>query len=276
MQRTLLLVDDEENIRRSLVRVLRRDGYRILQAEGGREGLRLLQEYPDTGVIISDQRMPEMTGIEFLSRVREACPDTVRIVLSGYTDLKTVTDAINEGAVYKFFTKPWEDDLLRANVEEAFRYYELGLENERLARELQIANEELAAINQDLERRVEEKTRQALLNTHFLKISQEVLEYLPVGVLGIDTDGTIVLANRQAHVLLKHGNNELMGQSAEGVLPEAMTELFRQARDQHEDVFQSLQLDSLELGIQCACMGKNSGAEGVVIVLSAMNKVSPV
>ena len=122
MQRTLLLVDDEENIRRSLVRVLRRDGYHILQAAGGQEGLTILQEHPDVGVIISDQRMPEMTGTEFLSRVREACPDTVRIVLSGYTDLNTVTDAINEGAVYKFLTKPWEDDLLRANVEEAFRY----------------------------------------------------------------------------------------------------------------------------------------------------------
>ena len=83
--------------------------------------------------------------MEFLSKVRELYPDTVRIVLSGYTELNSVTDAINRGAVYKFLTKPWEDDLLRANVEEAFQRYEMRMENVRLARELEDANEELHA-----------------------------------------------------------------------------------------------------------------------------------
>jgi len=270
MQRTLLLVDDEENIRRSLVRVLRRDGYHILQAGGGQEGLAVLQEHPEVGVIISDQRMPKMTGIEFLSHVREACPDTVRIVLSGYTDLNTVTDAINEGAVYKFLTKPWEDDLLRANVEEAFRYYELGWENERLARELKSANEELEIVNQDLEQRVEEKTRQVLLNTHFLKTSQEVMEYLPAGVLGIDNEGTIVLANRQAHALLKRNKKELMGQTVAVVLPQALAELFQLAVEKKQTHVRRVQLENTTVDVQCCCMGQSSQAEGVIIVLTAV------
>ena len=157
MERTLLLVDDEENITSALVRLLRRDGYRILCANSGEAGLALLAQNK-VGVIISDQRMPEMSGVEFLSKVREAFPDTVRIVLSGYTELNSVTDAINRGAVYKFLTKPWEDELLRANVEEAFQRYEMRMENARLARELEDANEELQKINCELEQRVEEKT----------------------------------------------------------------------------------------------------------------------
>ncbi len=271
MQRTLLLVDDEENIRRSLVRVLRRDAYHILQAGGGQEGLAVLQEHPDVGVIISDQRMPQMTGIEFLSRVREACPDTVRIVLSGYTDLNTVTDAINEGAVYKFLTKPWEDDLLRANVEEAFRYYELGWENERLASELKNANEELAAVNQDLEQRVEEKTRQVLLNTHFLKISQDVLEYLPAGVLGMDNEGTIVLANRQAHNLLNHDKQELVGQTVAAALPQSLRELFQLAVEKRQAHALRVQLENTAVDVQCCCMGQSSQADGVIIVLTTVS-----
>jgi DNA-binding NtrC family response regulator len=72
-------------------------------------------------VILSDQRMPEMSGTEFFSRVRQLYPDTIRIVLTGYTDLDSVTGAINRGAIYKFLTKPWDDDLLREQVREAFR-----------------------------------------------------------------------------------------------------------------------------------------------------------
>ena len=72
-------------------------------------------------VVLSDQRMPNMSGTEFLSRVRQLYPDTIRIVLTGYTDLESVTSAINRGAIYKFLTKPWDDDQLREQLREAFR-----------------------------------------------------------------------------------------------------------------------------------------------------------
>ena len=118
--RTVLLVDDEENILSALKRLLRRDGYRILTAGGGAQGLELLASEP-VDVIISDQRMPQMTGVEFLRQVKALYPDTVRMVLSGYTDLNTVTDAINRGAIYRFLTKPWNDDELREHIRQAFR-----------------------------------------------------------------------------------------------------------------------------------------------------------
>jgi diguanylate cyclase (GGDEF)-like protein/PAS domain S-box-containing protein len=119
---TLLLLDDEENILRALTRVLRRDGYRILTTTSVKEAFSLLAEN-QVQVIVSDQRMPEMSGTDFLSEVKTIHPDTVRIVLSGYTDLKSVTDAINEGAIYKFLTKPWDDRQIREHIQQAFLYY---------------------------------------------------------------------------------------------------------------------------------------------------------
>jgi len=121
-EHTLLLVDDEPGIRTALTRMLRGDGYRILTAGSGAEGLELLAVNP-VQVIISDQRMPGMSGTEFLNTVKELYPDTVRIILSGYTDLQVVTESVNRGAVFKFLTKPWNDDLLREQVRDAFRRY---------------------------------------------------------------------------------------------------------------------------------------------------------
>lgn len=219
MERTLLLVDDEENVVSSLMRLLRRDGYRILRANSAKEGLELLASNT-VGVIISDQRMPEMTGVEFLSRVKESYPDTVRIVLSGYTELNSVTDAINRGAIYKFLTKPWDDDLLRANVEEAFVRYEMQMEIVRLSKEVREANEELLRINRELEQRVEDKTREALFNLDVLLASQEVLEHLPVAVIGIAEDGLVVIANKVAHQLFSAGGTRpLIGEAAKTVIP---------------------------------------------------------
>jgi diguanylate cyclase (GGDEF)-like protein len=121
-RKTLLLVDDETNILSALKRLLRRDGYEILAAGSAKEGFELLATH-EVQVILSDQRMPEMNGTEFLARVRELYPDTIRIVLSGYTDLNSITESINRGSIYRFLTKPWDDDMLRQHVREAFRHY---------------------------------------------------------------------------------------------------------------------------------------------------------
>ncbi|AOE86379.1 EAL domain-containing protein [Pseudomonas sp. TCU-HL1] len=129
---TLLLLDDEENILRALTRVLRRDGYQILTASRAQDAFAQLAKH-DIQVILSDQRMPEMNGTEFLSRVKDLYPDTIRIVLSGYTDLKSVTDAINQGAIYKFLTKPWDDEQLRAVIAQAFLHHSLAKAKEENA-----------------------------------------------------------------------------------------------------------------------------------------------
>ncbi|MEO7935799.1 MAG: EAL domain-containing protein [Dokdonella sp.] len=125
---SILVVDDEPGIRAALSRVFRRDGYRVLSASSGSAALELLALH-SVQVVISDQRMPEMSGTEFLSIVKDLYPDTMRIILSGYTDLTVVTDSVNRGSVFRFLTKPWDDEMLREQVRDAFRRY---LPKERL------------------------------------------------------------------------------------------------------------------------------------------------
>lgn len=117
---TLLIVDDEQNILNALRRLLRRESYRILLANSPAEAFELLAKNR-VNVVISDQRMPEMNGTEFLARVKQLYPDTVRIVLSGYSDLQSLTEAINRGAIYRYLVKPWNDESLRAEIRAAFR-----------------------------------------------------------------------------------------------------------------------------------------------------------
>lgn len=218
MERTLLLLDDEENILNSLQRALRRDGYHILKTTSAREALQLIENNA-VGVILSDQRMPEMTGVEFLSKTRERCPQAVRMILSGYTELTSVTDAINRGWVYKFLTKPWDDELLRANVLEAFERFEMVQENERLSIELKQANADLQALNQALARSVEEKTQQSLFSQRVAQVAQEVLEHLPLAIIGVGEDGLIALANRKAHACFAGDGNALPGLALKDALP---------------------------------------------------------
>lgn len=116
---TLLIVDDEPYVLKSLIRCLRSQGYRILTADSAEAAFKLLA-VSRVHVILSDQRMPGMSGTEFLKQVRKLYPNTIRMIISGYTDLKTVTEAINEGAIYKFLTKPWDDEALRSLVANAF------------------------------------------------------------------------------------------------------------------------------------------------------------
>ncbi|MFZ2306319.1 MAG: EAL domain-containing protein [Rhodoferax sp.] len=119
---TLLLVDDEPSILSALSRVLRRENYHILTATSCDEALAALAQHP-VGVILSDQRMPDLSGTELLARARSLYPKTVRMVLSGYTGLDSLTDAINRGEIYRFITKPWDDQQLLETIRGAFRHY---------------------------------------------------------------------------------------------------------------------------------------------------------
>jgi diguanylate cyclase (GGDEF)-like protein/PAS domain S-box-containing protein len=124
--RTLLLVDDEENILRALRRTLRKENYNILTCTSTQDAFEILA-LNNVHVIISDQRMPGMTGTEFLKKVKDIYPNTIRMVLSGFTDLNSVTEAINQGAIYKYLTKPWDDSVLAEHIQQAFKQYDLQL-----------------------------------------------------------------------------------------------------------------------------------------------------
>ena len=122
-RRTLLYVDDEVNLLAAIRRAMRQSGYRVLVASSAREAFEILAT-TEVGVIVCDQRMRGMSGTEFLARVKQMYPLAVRMVLSGYTDLQSVTDAVNRGAIFKFLTKPWIDTELDEAVREAFAEFE--------------------------------------------------------------------------------------------------------------------------------------------------------
>lgn len=120
----MLVVDDEPDNLDLLYRTFRRD-FQVLKAESGIGALQVLAEEGEVAVIISDQRMPEMKGTEFLSRTVPKFPDTMRIILTGFTDVEDLVEAINSGQVYKYITKPWDPNELKAVVQRAAETYEL-------------------------------------------------------------------------------------------------------------------------------------------------------
>jgi FixJ family two-component response regulator len=222
--RTLLLVDDEENVLAALRRVFRNAGYQIVCASSGEVALDLLLTHK-VDVIVSDQRMPSMTGTEFLRCAKITHPHALRLVLSGYTELQSVMDAVNDGAIYKFLTKPWDDAQLRANIAEAFAHKEMADENRRLAAALDQSNAELRCANQQLHGLLAERQHQLALDEAALTVLREVLHGIPLPMLGVDRDGLIVCANAEADALLG-GGVPLFGESAtERLSPELCARL---------------------------------------------------
>lgn len=161
---TLLFVDDEPNILSSLRRLFRPFGYRILIAESGAQGLLVLAE-EEVDLVISDMRMPEMDGARFLEQVYMRSPDTVRILLTGHADIDAVTDAINKGQIYRYVSKPWEDNDIVVAVRHALDRRQLTKEKARLEALTRQQNEELKELNATLEEKVcmrTEELRQAM------------------------------------------------------------------------------------------------------------------
>lgn len=113
----VLFVDDEENILKSLGRLFMDEDFEVITAPSAGEGLRILMETRNVGVVVSDQRMPGITGVQFLEQVRGMVPEALRIMLTGYADLAATVDAINRGGAGRYITKPWNDEELAAEIE---------------------------------------------------------------------------------------------------------------------------------------------------------------
>jgi diguanylate cyclase (GGDEF)-like protein/PAS domain S-box-containing protein len=219
-QRTLLLVDDEDNIVAALRRLLRSEGWLVLSATSAEQALQLMARH-EVDVILSDQRMPGMTGVELLRRAKQLYPDTIRLVLSGYTELQSITDAINEGAIYRFLAKPWDDEPLRAHLREAFALKEMADQNRRLDREVQAANRELAELNRRLQTMLSAQRELNEREVGNREAAQELLDALPVPVFGIDDEGLLAFANAPAQALCDLGG-DLLGGPAIEQLPQAL------------------------------------------------------
>lgn len=157
----VLFVDDEPNILASLRRLFRNSGYTLLTAESGPAGLEVLAQHA-VDLVVSDMRMPDMDGARFLELVRERWPDTVRLLLTGYSDIDSILAAINRGEIYRYITKPWDDNDIMLVVRHALERRALELEKERLEALTRAQNEELKTLNLSLEAKVAERTAELL------------------------------------------------------------------------------------------------------------------
>ncbi len=201
----ILCVDDERNVLRSMERIFLDDNYEIVLAGSGEEGLKVLEEGGNSfQVVISDYRMPVMNGVEFLTQAFARWPDTVRIVLSGYADAGAIVAAINEGHIYKFIPKPWNDDELRVTIQNCLERYFLLKRNRELLAELTLAN-------QILEEKVRQRTEDLELRNRAMEFSQNMLGNLPVGVVGIDENGLIVHCNTAAMPVMSQACGDFFG-----------------------------------------------------------------
>lgn len=154
---TLLLVDDEVNILNSLRRILRSEPYRLFTASGGEAALALLDQQP-IDLVISDARMPGMDGATLLAQVQRRWPECLRILLTGYADITTTVKAINEGQIYRYISKPWDDHELRSIIHQALAFQHSERERLRLECLAREQNERLQELNATLEQRVHDRT----------------------------------------------------------------------------------------------------------------------
>ncbi len=225
----VLLVDDEESILRALRRLLRGQPYEVVTAGGAEEALRLLEREP-AHLVMSDHRMPGQTGVEFLREVRRRWPDTIRIILSGYTEVKAIIDAINDGEVYKYLTKPWNEEEIKLHLVRALEQYELQAENERLTREIVAQNDKLRELNALLDQRASDAT-------HGFASYQNVLEAAGVTMLTLDDHGMIVWANAPATELALPDSPGLIVTLGHTALPDAFHDVIDGGQEQLDGSF---------------------------------------
>ncbi len=155
----ILCVDDEINVLRSLKRVFRAEKYTIHLAGSGAEGLELLRQHP-IDLVISDMRMPQMDGAEFLSRVAENWPEVIRVLLTGYADIDSTIEAVNKGRIYSYCSKPWDDEQLKSVVKKGIEEKRLREERIKLFEIIEKQNQELKDLNNHLEDKVQIRTEQ--------------------------------------------------------------------------------------------------------------------
>lgn len=214
----ILIVDDEEAILETMTFTFM-DVYQVLTTSDPQKAVEILDENEPVAVVITDQRMPDMTGVELLGQVYERHPDTVRIMLTGFADSEATIQAINAGHVYAYINKPWEPDELKTVVRRAVELHELSCENRRLLADLQSAN----------------------------SIMQAVMDKLDVGAVAVDQLGVVRAANAPARAYLGI-EGEPRGRSIEDILSchgaSGLIETVRKLADEQGGGFEDMDLDA--------------------------------
>jgi two-component system NtrC family sensor kinase len=226
---SILFVDDEENVLKAMKRLFLDEEYEILTATSGQAGLEVLRSAAPVEVIVSDYRMPGMSGVEFLREVHAHWPDTVRIVLSGYADIAAVIEAINEGHIYKFISKPWNDSEVKVAIANALERYQLYQQNARLMNQLKQSNKELQTLNGILAERITDEVAALRSENQDLAKCRDILCRLPLAVVQLDKDGWITYYNDETGRLFDWRGENMLCRTRERVFPRNLNALIDQA-----------------------------------------------
>ncbi len=224
----ILCVDDEPNVLNALRRLFIDDEYTIITASSAPEGISILEK-EHVQLVISDYRMPSMSGVDFLGEVYKRWPDTVRIVLSGYADASSIVGAINEGHIYKFIPKPWNDDELKITIANSIERYFLLKKNSELTAELTKKNEELSGLNEQLNHLLKEQKRSLEFRSRSLSVHQSLLDAMPVGILGVDKTDMVVMCNTSCLLICNEGIG-IIGSRVNSVVSETVLQFIEQVK----------------------------------------------
>lgn len=289
---TLVLVDDEQNIINSLRRLLRGEGYQIITATSGQQALDLLDQLAKAGgtasVIVSDFRMPGMDGVKLLSLVREQFPETVRIILSGYADAETIQSAINEGQVYKFIAKPWDDDELKEILRSSTKRFEtitnartvLGRANALKKEAERVGLTLFRSLPQEegeLDQSISSSETPSESDSSTFSVWQQVVSNLPAAVIGVDRDGLVAMANPYVQRLLGIDRRTILGSSFSDALPSQLVALVREAvgADSGRSVGRVI-VHGRSVKVECVPMtpARKHEGRGIILVAFAMDDVT--
>ncbi|MFA4830354.1 MAG: response regulator [Thermodesulfovibrionales bacterium] len=238
----ILCVDDEQNVLKSLERFFIDDNYEILCAASGEEGLEIMQKVAPVQIVISDYRMPGMNGVEFLKEVCSRWPNTVRIVLSGYADTAAVVSAINEGQIYKFIPKPWDENDLRVAISNSIDRYFLYKKN------LQLSGE--------------------------LKRLKDMLDGLPAAVLCIDPDGLIVFINQKGNELFKEESRIIPGTSNRYALPAEIQPGIDEATRNKSEISGAVLINNRKAGFKASSLLFPDERSGIILLFDREDRVA--
>jgi len=267
----ILCVDDEKNVLRAIERVFLDENYEILSTTSAEEGLEILNTCKPVQIVISDYRMPGKNGVDFLKEVCQRWPDTVRIVLSGYVDAASIVSAINEGQIYKFIPKPWNDDELKVTISNALERYFLHKKKVELTEELGRRNDELNEINDNLEKLVWERNAELVFQNEVLSRSQNILNSLPVAVLGIDPDGLIVLCNQKGMELFGKESMDIIGTDRKELLTPELNAFIERVIDRGV-VSEHVPIGSYDVKVKGISMRHSDGQEGIILTLESEDR----
>jgi CheY-like chemotaxis protein len=263
----ILCVDDEPGITRAIRRILKTEPVNVLIAASGPEGLDILRKQ-SVSLILTDYRMPEMNGIEFLEQAAPLCPDAFRMILTGYAEAHVLVEAVNRGQIYKILYKPFQEEDIKLTVRSGLEHHARNCENRVLLEELAQRNKQLAILNQKLKTGLEGTKADLTISSTALGMAQQLLNEIPAAVIGMEPSGQIVFANRLANIWFAPQTplriSSLVGTWTSDVLPEPIQEHLKEmiAAPTRKTKMMRLQINpSLSLQVTFRTVSNGVGSE---------------